>query len=86
MAQRNNKNSSKENRVWAKVIRKLAVQEDHKRIHKVAEALFKEAEAGNIAAVKELGDRLDGKSTEYIHQEGETTVKVITGIDTDDKE
>jgi hypothetical protein len=52
----------------------------------VAEALFKEAEAGNIAAVKELGDRLDGKSTEYIHQEGETTVKVITGIDTDDKE
>ena len=86
MAQRGNKNSSKENRVWAKVIRKLAVQEDHKRIHKVAEALFKEAENGNIAAVKELGDRLDGKSTEHIHQEGNTTVKVITGIDTDDKE
>ena len=32
MAQKGNKNSSKENRVWAKVIRKLAVQEDHKRI------------------------------------------------------
>ena len=44
MAAIGNKNSSKENRVWGKVVKKLAVQEDFKRIHKVAEALFAKAE------------------------------------------
>ena len=42
-APKGNKNSSKENRIWGKTVKKLAVQEDYKRIHKVAEALFRKA-------------------------------------------
>ncbi len=39
-APKGNSNSSKSNRAWGKVVKKLAIQEDAKRLHKVAEALF----------------------------------------------
>ena len=82
-APKNNSNSSKDNRVWGKVVRKLAVQEDHKRIHKVAEALFRKAEDGDISAIKELGDRIDGKSMQEISGNSDAPITVIvkTGID-----
>ena len=53
-APKGNQNSTKEKRVWGKVVRKLAVQEDYKRIHNVAEALFRKAEDGDISAIKEF--------------------------------
>ena len=82
-APKGNKHSSKENRVWGKVVRKLAVQEDYKRIHNVAEALFRKAEDGDIAAIKELGDRIDGKSEQTISGDSDAPITIVvkTGID-----
>ena len=82
-APKNNKNSSKDNRVWGKTVKKLAIQEDYKRIHKVAEALFRKAEDGDVAAIKELGDRIDGKSQQEItgNSDQPITIVVKTGID-----
>jgi hypothetical protein len=57
-----NTNSSKNNRIWANTIRKLAIQEDYKRIHAIAEKLFEKAQEGDLGAMKEVGDRLDGKA------------------------
>ena len=57
-----NTNSSKNNRIWANTIRKLAVQEDYKRIHAIAEKLFENAQEGDLGSIKEIGDRLDGKA------------------------
>jgi len=57
-----NTNSNKNNRIWANTIRKLAVQEDYKRIHVIAEKLFEKAAEGDLGAMKEVGDRLDGKA------------------------
>jgi hypothetical protein len=57
-----NTNSNKNNRIWANTIRKLAVQEDYKRIHAIAEKLFENAQEGDLGAIKEIGDRLDGKA------------------------
>jgi len=57
-----NTNSSKSNRIWANTIRKLAIQEDYKRIHAIAEKLFEKAAEGDLGAMKEVGDRLDGKA------------------------
>ena len=76
-------NSSKENRVWGKTVKKLAVQEDYKRIHRVAEALFRKAEDGDVAAIKELGDRIDGKAQQEITGSSDAPITVIvkTGID-----
>jgi len=79
----NNKNSTKDKRVWGKVVRKLAVQEDYKRIHNVAEALFRKAEEGDIAAIRELGDRIDGKSEQTISGDSDAPITIVvrTGID-----
>ena len=57
-----NKHSSKENRIWGNIIRKLAVQEDYKRLHAIAEKLYEKAAEGDLGAAKEIGDRLDGKA------------------------
>ena len=57
-----NTNSNKNNRIWANTIRKLAIQEDYKRIHAIAEKLFEKAAEGDLGATKEIGDRLDGKA------------------------
>ena len=79
----NNKNSSKNNRAWGKVVKKLAIQEDAKRLHNVAQALFRKAEDGDISAIKELGDRIDGKAQQEItgNSDQPITIVVKTGID-----
>lgn len=68
-----NQNSSKSNRLWAETIRRAVVQSDGKRLRKIAEALLDKAAEGDISAIKELGDRLDGKATQQIEQTTELT-------------
>lgn len=70
-APKGNTNSSKSNRLWAETIRRAAVQSDAARLRRIAEALLDKAEEGDIAAIKELGDRLDGKSSQQIVGAGE---------------
>lgn len=57
-----NTNSSRSNRIWGNIIRKLAMQEDYKRLHAMAEKLYEKAAEGDLGAIKEVGDRLDGKA------------------------
>lgn len=87
-APKGNKNSTVEKRIWSKIVRKLAVQEDYAKLHRVANALYEKAAEGDVSAIKELGDRLDGKSMQenMVTGDGDNplTVKVITGIDDGD--
>ena len=78
-----NKNSSKENRIWGKIVKKLAVQEDYAKLHKVANALYDKASDGDISAIKELGDRLDGKAEQTISGDSDQPITIVvkTGID-----
>jgi hypothetical protein len=80
-----NKNSTKDKRVWGQIVRKLAIQEDYSKLHKVAEALYEKASDGDISAIKELGDRLDGKALQENVLTGDTdspvTIQIVTGID-----
>jgi hypothetical protein len=46
--------------------------EKEQRLDRIAEAVVSKAEAGEPAAFKEIGDRLDGKATE--HHEHNVTV------------
>lgn len=66
-----NTNSSKNNRLWAETIRRAVVQADPQRLRKIAETLLAKAEEGDIAAIKELGDRLDGKCAQQIIMSGD---------------
>jgi hypothetical protein len=61
-----NTNSSKENRLWANTIRRAIVQSDGERLRKIAEKLIDMAADGDLQAIKELGDRLDGKATNSV--------------------
>lgn len=61
-----NENSSYNNRLWANTIRRAVTQSDPDRLRRIAEAMLDAAEEGNMAAIKELGDRLDGKVAQTI--------------------
>lgn len=61
-----NQNAKKENRRWAEAINRAIAQDDGKRLREAAEKLLTLAAAGDISALKELGDRLDGKSVQAI--------------------
>jgi hypothetical protein len=54
--------SSKNNRLWADTLRRAVIQSDAERLRMIAEALIDKAASGDVSAIKELGDRLDGKA------------------------
>ncbi len=60
----------------------MQTREDGKtRLRLVADRLMEEAENGNIAAIKEVADRIDGKVPQaVIGDEDEAAVRVITEI------
>lgn len=81
-----NNNSSKNNRLWAETIRRAVVQGDGEALRRIADKLLAMAEDGDIQAMREIGDRLDGKpkqQTELSGPEGgaipmQTVVNFVT--------
>ena len=72
-----NTNSNLDNRLWANTIRRAVLQSDAERLRKIAEALLDKAAEGDISAIKEMGDRLDGKSV----QKTDTDLNVSGALD-----
>jgi len=71
-----NTNSSKNNRLWADTLKRALLQADGNKIRAIAEALIEKAASGDVSAIKELGDRVDGKSTQQIDQTTEHSGEV----------
>lgn len=59
-----NTNARKENREWANAIRRAVKR--GKKLNKLADILIEKAISGDIAALKEFGDRFDGKVAQQI--------------------
>lgn len=78
--QEGNTNSCKNNRLWADTIRRAVVQSDPDRLRRLAEALLTKAEEGDMAALKELGDRLDGKAAQSVTVAGDEDKPLVTKI------
>jgi hypothetical protein len=53
----------------------LNAKDDHKALRRVARALIDKAGTGDVQAIKEVADRLDGKAT--IHVQSETTHRYV---------
>jgi hypothetical protein len=53
-----NKNKDKP---WAEAIRMVAFRDGRRRLLTLAEKCFDAADGGDVSAIKEIGDRLDGK-------------------------
>ncbi len=66
-----NTNSSKNNRLWAETIRRACIQADGEKLRAIAEKLIEKAAEGDIQAIKELGDRLDGKPSQSVDVGGQ---------------
>ncbi len=64
---------------WGEILRSMADSPDPKgKLNKIAaaEAFYKQCRKGNIVALKEFGDRMDGKVTQPVdaHITGDITV------------
>ena len=77
-APKGNTNARKENREWANAIRRAVKQ--RKRLGPLAKALLDKAEAGDVSALKEFGDRYDGKVAQQIlggGDDGDLVLKIV---------
>lgn len=83
-----NTNSSKINRLLGNTLKRKLVQDEAKRANKVVEALLLKAEDGDVHAIKEVLDRVDGKVVQESKISGDSDeplmIKVVTGIDDND--
>lgn len=74
-------------KVWNDALRKAIAQDDSSRVRRAIEALLDKAAEGEQWAIKELADRLDGKSMQGVelkNPEGEV-FKTSHGMDLDAK-
>jgi hypothetical protein len=59
---KNNSHSSKNNRLLNDTLRRVLVQDDGLKARSIAEALVAKAEDGDVSAIKEVFDRMEGKA------------------------
>jgi hypothetical protein len=60
-----NKNATK-NRPWAEAINRALLAEDGKKLRALADKIIDKALEGDVQALKEIGDRVDGKAAQAI--------------------
>ena len=74
-----NKNGAKENRLWGEAIRRAVTQRDGETLRALADKLIEKAAEGDVPALRELGDRLDGKPHQSadLTLDGNLTVNVL---------
>ena len=74
-APKGNDNNTK-NKPWAEALRREVIQ-DPERLRRIARKTCKMAEEGDLQAIKEIGDRLDGKPHQTIAADINGTVEVV---------
>lgn len=76
-AQPGNTNQSK-NKPWAAALARIDLQSEGAKLRKIAEKVYEMAEAGDIQAIKEIADRMDGKSIQGVELDASVEVKGFT--------
>jgi hypothetical protein len=71
-----NQNSNKSNRLFGETIKRIVTQSDGEVARKIAEALILKAQDGDISAIREFADRVDGKVVQQIDQNTELSGEV----------
>lgn len=61
-----NLDGAKRSGKWREMLERAITQDDGKRLRAAAEALLDAAASGDLPAIKELADRLDGKPSQQI--------------------
>jgi hypothetical protein len=55
-------NNATKNKPWAEALARVNIQSDGAKMRAVAEKVWELAASGDIQAIKEIGDRVDGKA------------------------
>lgn len=80
-----NEHSSKINRLMNDTLKRILIQNEALRARNISEALVTKAEEGDVSAIKEVFDRMDGKVVQENKVTGDPeaplVIQVITGID-----
>ena len=63
---------------WQDALRRALLQSDAKMLRKLADALIKKASEGDVAALKEIGDRVDGKAVQQVEQKVDAIIQVLS--------
>ena len=86
-ANKGNDYSSKENRMPTERLR-MELKQNPEKVKKIMVALIDKAISGDMAAIREVFDRVDGKVVNQINAEvsDNRPIYVVTGIDNDDIE
>jgi|APGre2960657404_1045060.scaffolds.fasta_scaffold00239_20 hypothetical protein len=63
-------------RIWSDAVRRAVLQ--GKKLDKLAERLIAAAEGGDMQALKEIGDRIEGKVTQTVAGENGPIQLVVT--------
>jgi len=79
-APKNNQNASKSNRLYAETIKRINVQSEGQVAYDIAMALITKAKDGDISAIKEFGDRVDGKAVSTTELSGIDGADLPIGI------
>jgi hypothetical protein len=83
-----NTNSNKVNRIMNDTLRRVLIQDEALRARTITEALVAKAEDGDVSAIREVFDRMEGKAvakTELSGAEGkDLVINVVTGINDHD--
>jgi len=84
-ANKGNNNSNKENRMPTERLR-MELKQNPEKVKKMMVALIDKAISGDMAAIREVFDRVDGKVETNVRAEmvDNSPVYVVTGIDVDD--
>lgn len=71
-----NANSGRREKPFAEALRMelLAAGEDHRKLRSIARKLIDKAEDGDMQAIKEFADRLDGKSVQQLDVDANVTL------------
>lgn len=75
-----NKNATK-NKLWEDTLRRALLAEDGKKLRALAEKLIARAEEGDVTALKEIGDRIDGKPTQTIAGDADRPLRTVSRIE-----
>ena len=77
-APKGNKNGAR-GRIWSDVLRRLLLR-DREKLQALANALIKKAASGDVSALKEIGDRLEGKIPQAIEATGADGAPLMTPV------
>ena len=88
IANKGNKNGARKSRVLNDTLKRRLMQDDGEEANKIIMALLTKAKDGDVAAIREVFDRAEGKVLNENKISGDSDqpliIQVVTGIDDND--